>query len=155
RELRTVGESYALRGSIERNRAYAEEGFDVVGGIEVTPPKWDPFLGCVACQVVLREVRPIDGPRLVGADQGYRAPIAPKAQLLGRASTRRPGPHDHDGLGGCRNLHRQTLALGLSGNEEAIAARLDLPAGDRVQRRCAGPTVLYAELRVVPRAAHV
>ena len=114
----------------------------------------DPLLGRVPRQVVLREIRPVDGRRGIGADQSETAAIAFAAERFRGGVARGAGADDHDAL---RRFdpERSRLPLGLAGTDAHVPAlRLDLVARDRIQRRRAHSRArAQVEARVVPRAA--
>lgn len=66
----------------------------------------------MAGQIVLRQVGPIDGRSVVGAEQANTALVLKTAQHIGGREARRPAAHDDDAVGRCR-AHGQAFGLRL------------------------------------------
>src|SRR5262245_428180 len=118
-------------------------------------PQGDPGLLSRAREVILREVRPVDGRRLVGADQGDGPVISLAAQHVCGGQAGCSCAHDNDGRG--RSCRRGAFggAVEPLADVHALAYPLDPPAGDWIERwRTQGFTGPQAEAGVVPGATY-
>src|SRR5438093_484651 len=130
---------------------------DALFGVEAVCAQRDPLLRRVAGQVILGQVRPVHGRRVVVAQHHNAALVALAAQHLGGGETGRAAADNHDLLRrsgrrcdtGARCRHQ------LLPHEHLVVSKLSRPARDGTERRraqrFAGP---QAEAGVVPRAAH-
>src|SRR6185312_13175410 len=143
-------------GCIDLGRLGLQHQVDLVLAVEVRAAQRDPVLGPGAGEIVLREVRPVAGRRVVAAQHGDSAGIALAPQHLGAGEARGAAADDDDAFGrqvaGTRLLGFLRL---LVAHEDLAARLLDAPArhgteGRRLQRLAAA----QAEAGVVPRAAH-
>ena len=130
---------------------------DVVLLVEVVRSERQPVFGRIAGQIVLREVRAIDRRRVVAAEHRDGVLVALPAQHLGRRESGRAAADNDDAVRRCRCLAARPRfgLLHLLAHRDGVALPLDLPAGDRAQRRrvqrLAGAQI---EAGVMPRAAH-
>src|SRR6202163_3779321 len=129
--------------------------------VEPAGAKGNPLVRRSSSQVILGEIRPIAGRAWIVVHDCNATVIAAPAQhfrsgVPGRARTddddvaRQPGAVDVCGI-----ARREGVALDLAGHDDLLAATLDRPARDRIQRR--RPQRLaraQAETGVVPWTAY-
>ena len=90
----------------------------------------------------------------VGAQNRDLAGEPLATEHLGRRMPRRATADDDDRAGVCRRRARRRRAWLLAEHDEAIAARLDVPASDRTKRRRLRFARAQVEARVVPGTVH-
>ena len=121
---------------------------DALCGIEVAAAQRHPFLRRSPGEIVLAQVRPIDG--RLRADHRDRFLVALPAQLLGAGIARGSGSDDHDAL---RSGGRPRLGDGEPlPDADATALLLDAIAGDRVAPRPLRRAGAQIVAGVMPRA---
>ena len=115
----------------------------------------NPLFRRRARQIILRQIGAIDGRGAVGAEQRELADVALMPQRLGRRQARGAATNDHDTGQAATHRHGIDALLGLAEHEQAVTPPLDIPASDRVERRCGqGLAGTQAEAGVMPRTAH-
>jgi hypothetical protein len=148
------GELHGPAGEIDTLDARGEPQVDAPLAVPVVAAQRDPFLGRVAREVVLREIRPIGRRRAVGAEHRQRAVVALAAQHVGGGQSRGATADDHDRLRRGR-LARARRHDELLAHVGFAALLLDAPARQRIERRCAHRLAArQVEARVVPWTAH-
>jgi hypothetical protein len=128
---------------------------DMVVAVEIIRPQRQPVCWRAAGEIILGEVRPVDRRRIVIAQHHDAAAKVLTPQHLGCCESGGAAADDHHLV---RHVGRRAARLGLWRDrlldENRVALPLDLPAGERAQRRCvqrlAGADV---EAGVMPRAA--
>src|SRR5215467_12610390 len=109
---------------------------DAAFGIEVVRPERDPIVLRLAGQVILGKIRSVDGWIRVGADYRDRSVVPLATQHVGGGEASGAAADDHDGSertgrgadGGRRGRRK------LVPDENSVAASLDAPARDRIER---------------------
>ena len=132
-DLAAVRQHHFVRARIDARDIGLEAQVDAVVRVEVVAAQRDPFLGRVAGEIILGEVRTIDRRGIVVAQHDDAALVLLAPQHLGRREAGRAAAHDHDLV---RRLAAQ-LGRGLRRrrplllDEDLAVALLDRPAVDR------------------------
>ena len=133
-----VGEHDLARTRIDAGDVRLEPQIDAVLGIEAVRAQRHPILRRAAGEIVLGQVRPVDGRRIVVAQHDDAALIVLAPEHLGRREAGRAAADDHD------PVRRSTRWLAawlrfrlrpLLAHEDLAVALLDRPARDGAQGR--------------------
>ena len=96
RQRRAIVQRHRSCGGIERRDAPVEPQINGVVGVELAVFEWHPVFGCGACEVILRQVRPIARWISVRADHRDVAVVAFASQYVRRGKTGRATADDDD-----------------------------------------------------------
>ena len=148
------------RSNVDTRDVRPEPQLDALLGIEACRTQRDPLFRRVAGQIVLGQVGPINGRRILTAQHDDATFIVLAPQLLGGGEARRPAADDHDlrrrsVLRHSASSRYRRWRFLLGAHEDLAVAHFGRPARDRAERRSVqgfpGP---QAEARVVPRTAN-
>ena len=95
-DLAAIGEDHLAGTRIDGGDVRLETKIDGVVGIEVVAAQRNPFLGRVAGEVILGEVRPIDGCYVIIAQHDDAALVVLPPQHFRSGETGSAAAHDHD-----------------------------------------------------------
>jgi len=126
------------RTGIDVHGFCGETQVDVVLGIEFLSSKRDPVLWGFSGEVILGEIRPVDGRCLVVAEHDDAAFKLLSPQHFGRGETRRAAAYNDDfpwGLARASGARFRSRPFEFVANENPPIPLFDSPAGERIEGR--------------------
>jgi hypothetical protein len=154
-EIAPVLQKHALLRDLDRRDLRAELEIDHLRRVPLGRLEWDPLFERVSGEVVLREVRAIDGRRVIGAKQRDRAHEVFAPEAVGRGHSGSTGSDDHDFLRTAPRAPFGRANGGLARDVHAPVPLFDLEALQADERRrVQGFARPHVEARVVPWATN-